>query len=899
VFRKRPEGCHFFTNHKKQILLDSSPKNLLPLISPYPFTRKSLMVQPKNTLSKGKVSFWQKSAADLFSELSSSQDGLTTKQCEVSYGIYGANTLEVSDKKNALISFFRRFQNPLVLLLLISCVLVALIGEIQNALLISIIILSSTLTDFIQEQKATSIAELLKKRVKMKAWVFRDHKKQEIMTEQLVPGDLIELSAGDLVPADGYLLNAKDFFVDQSSITGESFPVQKEPSNNLQEEKTSTEVLHVVLMGSSVISGWARALVCKTGPQTLLSSLTKTLNTDRLPTPFLQSMNEFGMFLIKLTFILILSIIAINLYLSRPWVDTFLFAVALGIGMTPEFLPMIISVSLAHGGNRLAKKDIITKRLSSIYALGRMDVLCTDKTGTLTEAHIRLNQATNSDGSQSDQVFFLGYLNSHFESCLKSPMDMAILEHKTSDVGLWTKIDEIPFNSAHRRASVLLDNEKERLLILKGPLEDVLRVCPYVHDEKTNTTQKLDEETRNKIISAFLSLSEDGLRTLGVGFKYVPRSQTQISANDEEKLIFAGLLSFSDNPRQDARGAIQLLSKDGIQLKVITGDNEHVTRHLCRELNVPVQGLLLGHEIESLTDQQLKILVEKTTLFCRVTPDQKGRIIRLLKDNGHVVGFLGDGINDVSALQTADVGISVKNAVDIAKEAAHFILLKRSLSVLHQGVLEGRRTFSNILKYIMMGTSSNLGNMISMVGAFIFLPFLPMLPVQILLNNLLYDLSEIAIPFDHVDGEQLLSPSKWDISFIRHFMLVLGPLSSFFDFCLFYILLVFLKADASLFQTSWFLGSLATQILVIFLIRTKGNPFKSRPHPYLVFSSLGALAAGICLPWSSLSSLFGLKALPLPFLTVVLTLTGLYLFFAELLKRDFYRRIESHKRKFL
>jgi len=843
---------------------------------------------PNNT-----VPFWQKSDSDLFEEFSTCHDGLTTEQSEDSYKRYGPNSFAISHTRNAFISFILLFRNPLVLLLLVSAILVALVGEMKSALLISTITLISTLIDFFQERKAYQVSDLLQKRVKTKTLVFRDLQKQEINTEKLVPGDVVELSAGDLVPADGYVFEAKDFFIDQASLTGESFPVEKSPILNSNPVNSLTEALNAVSMGSSVISGWARILICRTGSQTLLGSLASTPDNERHTNSFFISMQEFGFFLMRLTLVLVFIVLIINLYLGRPWLETFLFSIALGVGMTPEFLPMIVSVSLAHGGNRLAKQNVITKRLSSIYALGRMDVLCTDKTGTLTEAHLRLDQAMNPHGKEDERVFLLGYLNSFFESGFKNPIDTAILENKNIDVKNWKKIDEVPFDSSRRRISVLLDNEKERLFILKGPLEDILKTCQYIEDEATGKIEELTSQIRTKILSIFLSLSQQGFRVLGVGFKYVPQTQMHACREDEEGLIFSGLLSFFDTPCKDAAEAVRLLSKDGIQVKIITGDNEYVTKNLCKKLDIVIQGLLTGEELRLLTDQQLKILAQETNLFCRVTPDQKGRIIRILKSNGYVVGFLGDGINDVPALYEADVGISVENAVDVAKEAANFILLERTLTVVHKGVLEGRHTFANILKYIMMGTSSNLGNMISMVAASLFLPFLPMLPIQILLNNLLYDLSEIAIPFDHVDAEQLDMPSKWNISFIKKFMLVLGPLSSLFDFCLFYILFSFFKADASFFQTGWFLGSLATQILVIFIIRTKRNPFKSRPHPYLIISSLGALTLGMLLPWSPFSSLFEFEPLPFSFLTTLFILVCVYLFLAGITKQFFYKKSQS------
>ena len=849
-------------------------------------------------MAHDKKPFWEKQIEDLFKELSSNYNGLTSKQSAHALKRYGTNSLRTIKQQSAFNAFLGRFKNPLVLLLLISAILIAFIGESKSALLIIIITLSSTLIDFVQERKASRSAELLKRMVKIKSLVFRDCEKRQIGVDKLAPGDIIELSAGNLVPADGYLLAANDFFVDQSSLTGESFPVEKRRENNLVHTSNPAHASHIVLSGTSVISGWARILICQTGSQTVLGLLAKTLNSENGTNSFLISMQEFGLFLMRLTFLLVMIVLIINLYQQRPWIDTVLFSIALGVGMTPEFLPMIISVSLAHSGNRLTKQNIITKRLSSIYALGRMDVLCTDKTGTLTEAHLKLDSATDFNGVKDEQTFLYAYLNSYFESGFKSPIDAAILEHDMVDMNGWLKIDEIPFDSAHKRISVLLSNGRKKILTIKGPLEDILKNCRYVIDKTTDELIEIDKNIKETILARFILLSEQGIRVLGVSFKHAEESKANVSVDDEKELIFAGLLSFFDQPRADAGNAINKLSHDGIQVKIITGDNEHVTKCLCKKLNIPIQGLLLGDEIQKLTDTQLHISVEEKNIFCRVTPDQKGRIIRLLKANGHTVGFLGDGVNDVYALRSADVAISVENAVDIAKETANFILTKRSLNVLHQGVLEGRRTFSNILKYIMMGTSSNLGNMISMVGASLFLPFLPMLPVQILLNNLLYDLSEIAIPFDHVDAQPLRMPAQWSIDFIKKFMTIFGPLSSFFDFCAFYIFLTFLKANEPLFQTGWFLGSLAMQILIIFVIRTRKSALRSRPHPYLIISSLGALTLGVILIWSPLASLFKFQALPTPFLATLCVLTLFYLCLAEIIKKRFYKKMKLYTHEY-
>ncbi len=834
--------------------------------------------------------FWQKSLSSILNELDSQRFGLSSDEAKRRLEQYGPNSLSATKKRNVLKAFLERLKNPLVLLLLASAILVGIIKEYQSAFLIALIVVTSILIDFVQEYKALKAAELLKDSVATRTHTIRDQKSQEVEAKNLVPGDIIELAAGDLIPADGYLIEAKDFHVNQSSLTGESFPVEKISTDNPKLYSALTDAPHIVFMGSSVISGWAKVLICKTGKNTLLSSISRSLSEEKAPTSLLLSMSEFGTFLIRITIILVLLVMMINFYLGRPWLDTMLFSIALGVGMTPEFLPMIISVSIAKGGIRLARQKVISKRLSSIYDFGRMNVFCTDKTGTLTEAQIHLERSVNAEGQDFERPFHLAYLNSYFETGIKSPLDQALLDYKdlTQTAITWKKIDEVPFDSEHRRISVLLDNGQERILILKGPLEDILNSCNFV--ENTNEVNQLKPQTKETILANFIKLSQQGLRVLGVAYCSIPSDQSQITSRDEKNLTFSGLITFFDPPRPDAGEAIQHLINDGIKIKIITGDNEYVTQSLCKRLNIKIDGILTSSEISSLNNQQLSHMIENTTLFCRVTPDQKAKIIHFLKQNGHIVGFLGDGINDIGALHAADVSISVNTAVAIAKEAASFILLKRNLTVIHDAVLEGRRTFANIMKYIMMGTSSNLGNMISMVGATLFLPFLPMLPIQVLLGNLLYDLSEIAIPFDRVDSEQLHKPAKWSIPSIRNFMLFLGPISSIFDFGLFYILINYLHANESFFQTSWFMESLATQILVIFLIRTRKNPFKSRPHPYLSLVSLSVLGLGLFIPLSTFGYLFYFQPLPSLFYVIIAAQICLYLVTAEGVKQIFYKK---------
>ncbi|SJM96494.1 Magnesium-transporting ATPase, P-type 1 (fragment) [Crenothrix polyspora] len=590
----------------------------------------------------------------------------------------------------------------------------------------------------------------------------------------------------------------------------------------------------------------------------------------------------------RLTILLVLFVLLVNAFMHKPWLDSFLFAVALAVGLTPELLPMVVSVTLSRGALHMAKKRVIVKRLASIQNLGSMDVLCTDKTGTLTEAKIRLEQHVDPQGKPSERVLELAYLNSFFETGLKSPLDDAILAHEHIDVSAWKKIDEVPFDFERRRVSVLLDKGNGRILVVKGASEEIIGLCTHYEEQGNAAQLTLDKASRDRIHNEHIALEKEGFRVLGIAWRTVPQDHSDAVIGDETDLVFAGFAGFLDPPKASAGTALAALKDWGVTVKIVTGDSELVTQHVCAELNIPVTGILTGKDIAQMDDYALRARVEKTNLFCRVNPSQKDRVILALKVRGHVVGYMGDGINDAPSLHSADVGISVDSAVDVAKEAADMILLDQDLNVLLDGVLEGRRTFGNIMKYIMMGTSSNFGNMFSMAGAALFLPFLPMLPTQILLNNILYDLSEVPIPLDEVDPEELRKPRVLDMNFIRNFMLVIGPISSLFDFMTFYVMLVVLKANETLFQTGWFVESLSTQVLVIFIIRTRGNPFKSRAHPVLVATSLSVMLIGATLPFTPVGTYFGFVPPPTEFYAILAGMVVVYLLIVEAAKRGFY-----------
>ena len=829
------------------------------------------------------------SLSELLVSLDATSGGLTSEEAERRLKIHGPNVLRDHGRRSALLAFLSRFQNPLVLLLIAAGAISAFTREETSFIIICVMVLASVTLDFFQEYRADRAAERLRESITARVTVRRDDQTRDVPVAELAPGDVVQLAAGDLVPADGRLLEAKDFFVSQSLLTGESYPVEKTMASVPVSEEPEGAT-NAVFKGSSVISGTARVLVCRTGSRTALGEIAESLQRKPPPTAFETGTRQFGLLIMRLTLLLVLFVLFVNTFFGRPWLETFLFAMALAVGLTPELLPMVVSVTLSRGALRMAKKQVIVKRLAAIHDLGSMDVLCTDKTGTLTEARIRLEKHVDIAGRESDEVLRLAYLNSFFETGLKSPLDDAILRHGEIDAVGWKKIDEVPFDFERRRVSVLIDDGRERLLIAKGAPEDILRVCTHYCEGEGVGVEALDEGVHARIDALFADLGGEGFRVLGIAYRQVPFAHPHAVVDDESELVFVGFAAFLDPPKADAGEVLAQMAASGVDVKIVTGDNELVTRHVCQELGIPITGVLLGKEMAGMSEEALFIQAEKANLFCRVTPAQKSRILAALKKRGHVVGFLGDGINDAPSLHAADVSLSVDSAVDVAKEAADMILLEHDLGVLHEGVMEGRRTFGNIMKYIMMGTSSNFGNMFSMAAASVFLPFLPMLPIQILLNNFLYDTSEVPIPLDRVDEDYLNRPHRWDMGFIRNFMLVVGPVSSLFDFLTFYLLLVVFRADESLFQSGWFIESLATQVLVIFVIRTRLNPFRSHPYPGLAMTSLAVVLGAALLPLTSVGSYFGFVAPPAGFYGVLVLVVSAYLVLVEWIKRVFYRR---------
>ncbi|MBI1764672.1 MAG: magnesium-translocating P-type ATPase [Acidobacteria bacterium] len=814
------------------------------------------------------------------------EDGLTTPAAKARLAKAGPNEQAPVRRAAGLIQVLLLFANPLVIILLIASAVSAFVGEFVNAMIIALMVVVSIVINFFQTWHSQRAAERLRGQVAPTATILRDGKWTELPWREVVPGDVFRLSAGDLVPADARLLQAKDLHVNQAALTGESLPVEKEAAAKGAVSEAAAENSahdrHAVFLGTSVVSGTATAFVTATGPATAFGDIAARLAARPPETEFERGTKQFGYLIMKTIFFLVFFVLLVSIVLRHNPLESVLFALALAVGLTPEFLPMITTVTLGRGALHMARQKVIVKHLEAIQNFGSMDVLCSDKTGTLTSGEMTLSQHSDALGNPSDHALLLGYLNGTYESGVKNPINVAILKHDPLDISAYRKVDEIPFDFERRRLSVVTEAKGEILLITKGAPESVLTCCSQY--EVNGQAQPLDSETRAKCQTTYDGLSAAGYRVLAVASRTVPQQEVYRLA-DEKDLVLAGFLAFSDPPLADAAESLEALRRDGVRVKILTGDSELVAQHICSQVALDAKHIVLGDELDRMSDAALAHVAEKTIVFARVSPMQKHRIILALKGRGHVVGYLGDGINDAPSLHAADVGISVATAVDVAKDAADIILLERSLRVLHQGILEGRRAFGNVMKYLLMGTSSNFGNMFSMAAAAVFLPFLPMLPTQILLNNFLYDLAQITIPTDNVDQTYSDKPRRWDIKLIRDFMIYIGPLSSIYDFLTFYALLKIFHASEALFHTGWFVESLATQTLVLFVIRTAGNPFRSRPSLPLAITTVLIVVIGILLPWSPLAAIFGFIPLPITFFLFLGAAVLTYLLLVELVKR--------------
>jgi P-type Mg2+ transporter len=830
---------------------------------------------------------------EFMAELKTSPQGLSEDEAQRRLSIYGFNELAKKKKHLVIVEYLLSFKNPLAIMLILAGTISAIVGEMTNASLIFIIVVISSLLDFYQEYKAEKAAEMLKEKVATTTAVIRNGSKHDVKLAEIVPGDVVLLSAGSLIPADARVIKTNDLSVDQSALTGESFPVTKTAEPYEKKAGDITEWSNCLFMGTSVVSGSATAVIVKTGSGTEYGQIAQKLTARPPEKEFEKGLRKFGMLISQVALILVVFVFIIIALFKHDLLEALLFSVALAIGLIPELLPMMLSVNLSRGALAMSKKGVIVKKLACIQDFGSMDTLCTDKTGTLTENKIVMRQHLDVEGKNSEQVLLYCGLNSYFETGLKNPMDEAILEHEQLDLTGYVKAGEMPFDFVRKRLSVVVEHNAEHIMVTKGAPEEVFKVCNSyeLHGEILELTADAMKQLNKK----YDELSSEGFRVLGVSYLLIDKPKQNYSVSDETMMVFVGFATFIDPPKESSKDSVKLLQKAGVELKILTGDNELVTRYICKQLDLQIKGVASGAEIQQIDDDALAKLVEKTNIFVRLSPAQKNRVINVLRKNKHVVGYMGDGINDAPSMKAADVGISVNNAVDVAKESADIILLKQSLGVLYDGVLEGRKVFGNTMKYVMMGTSSSFGNMFSVAGGCIFLPFLPMLPIQILLNNLIYEFSQAATPTDNVDEEYLERPRRWDIGFVKKFMITFGPISSIFDFATYFLMLFVLNASASLFQTAWFIESLCTQTLVIFLIRTRRVPFyKSKPGKILLASSLTAVAVAIIIASTPIGDVFGFVRPPAIFYLVLIGFIGIYLLLVEAVKKLFYQRYANN-----
>ena len=837
--------------------------------------------------------------SDVIKKLDSSVDGLSEDEAGSRLEKDGYNTLTSIEESNIVIEFLSHFWNPLIIILLVAASISWYFGEHIDATIISIMVLLSVTLDFFEEYSANKSAKKLAEKVETTATVIRDGEKKDIKAKDICKGDIIFLSSGDMIPADARVISSKDFFVNQSALTGESYPCEKTEQVIANRNVTINEMTNIVFSGTNVISGSATAIVIRTGKNTEFGKIAQSLAKAPEKSEFEHGITNFGYLIMKIMFFLVILIFLFNAVFKHDILQAFLFSIAVAVGVTPELLPIIMSVTMSKGSMNMAKKGVIVKKLVSIPNFGSMDVLCTDKTGTLTEDHITLVKYTDVSGADSSPVLEHAYLNSAFQTGLRNPLDDAVLEYKKINTDDYKKIDEIPFDFIRKRMSIIVEKKdkdgnfsKDNVyMITKGAPEEIFK-CAIAYS--TNEGPKpLDDHAKENAISKYHELSAEGYRVIAIATRKITEHKEIYNKDDEKDLELMGFVSFLDPAKKDIKHVLEELHEIGVEVKVITGDNEFVTKKICHDIGLEIKGVMLGSEIDTMTDDALKTRSEKTTIFARFSPEQKNRIIHVLKSNGHVVGYMGDGINDAPSLKAADVGISVNNAVDVAKESAEVVLTHKSLEVLKEGIIEGRKSFGNTMKYIMMGLSSNFGNMFSAAGAVIFLPFLPMLPIQILLNNFIYDFSQITIPSDNVDKDWINKPKRWNLRFIKKFMYIFGPISSLFDFITFFILFFVMHASAGVFQTGWFIESLATQTLIIHFIRTKKTPFvDSMPSIYLLISTIVCVAVGWIIPITPVGKFFGFEPLPWFMYLAIIGIVISYFIVVEIVKRIFYKNNE-------
>ena len=833
--------------------------------------------------------FWSVPESGLLEKLGTSAGGLGTDEALRRLAGNGRNILKPSVETEWLPILLSQFKSPIIIILLFAAVLSLFLSSPADAIIILAIVFVSGLLGFWQEHGAANAVKNLLNMVRIKAAVLRDGTTAEVPIEDIVPGDVVLLSAGGIIPGDCRILDSKDLFVNEATLTGETYPAEKLagvlPAGTPLGKRTNT-----LFMGTSVVSGSGRAVIVHTGKETLFGGISEKLKLRPPETEFQHGVRRFGYFLMEVTLILVIAIFAVNVYFERPVLDSFLFSLAIAVGLTPQLLPAIISINLARGAKRMALESVIVKRLSSIENFGSMNVLCSDKTGTLTKGEVRLHSAEDVSGRESEDVLFHAYLNAYFETGFRNPIDEAIRAHSKFDIEGYKKLDEVPYDFSRKRLSILLSKEGANLMVTKGALINVLSVCTHARVSGGGTEDI--ESVRGKIEERFANLSREGFRVLGVAIRS-GIGESLITKDFEKDMTFLGFITLFDPPKEGVRDTIDELERLGIELKVVTGDSREVALYVSREVGLPDPQAVTGKELLVMSNDALLKMVSHYNVFAEVEPSQKERIINAMKKAGNVVGYMGDGINDASALHAADVGISVESAVDVAKQAADIVLLKMDLGVLVNGVREGRVTFANTLKYVFMATSANFGNMFSMAGASLFLSFLPLLPKQILLTNLMTDLPEMTIAGDSVDREMAEKPRRWDIRFIRNFMATFGLISSIFDYMTFGVLLFIFHATTDQFRTGWFIESVISATLIILVIRTRGPFLRSRPGKYLALAVFLVICATLFLPYSRLAHLFGFHPLPPSFLIALGVIVVLYVITAEVAKKIFYKRVRG------
>jgi Mg2+-importing ATPase len=838
-------------------------------------------------MNQSQTQFWSVPSLELLRQLQTTPQGLVSDEVQRRLLRYGSNLLKPKKKSDALTLLLAQFKSPIILILIFAAGLSFFLHNPIDATIILVIILVSGFLGFWQERGAANAVEKLYAIVQIKTTVVRNGDSEEVPIEEVVPGDIVFIKASDVIPGDCLLLESKDLFVDEATLTGETYPVEKS-IGTLPPETPLSQRTNSLFMGTHVVSGSARAVVIRTGKETEFGKVSERLRLRPPETEFERGVRRFGYLLMEITLVLVIAVFAINVYFARPVLESFLFALALAVGLTPTLLPAIISINLAHGAKRMALDKVIVKRLASIENFGSMNVLCSDKTGTLTEGVVKLHSALNVDGHESEKVLLYAFLNASYETGFMNPIDEAIRKYRPFDLSGYKKLDEVPYDFIRKRLSILIPKGDTHLMVTKGALSNVLAVCSSAEIAEARIVDIVT--VKEQVQKHFEEFSRKGFRTLGVAYKDVG-SDTVITREQEADMTFLGFLILFDPPKPGIIETIRELKHLGVSLKIITGDNRLLAANVSQQVKLLNPHILTGGDLHQMSDEALLKRVNEVDVFAEVEPNHKERIILALKKASHVVGYMGDGINDASALHAADVGISVDSAVDVAKEAADIVLLEKDLGVLVQGVREGRRTFANTLKYVFMATSANFGNMFSMAGASLFLPFLPLLPKQILLTNLLTDFPEMTIATDSVDRELVEKPRRWNIQFIRNFMLTFGILSSVFDYLTFGVLLLFLHATTDQFRTGWFIESVISASVIVLVIRTRRSFFRSKPGKYLLMATLLIVVVTILFPFTPLAGLLGFQPLPMTILLVIAMIVVLYIIAAEIAKRSFYKRV--------